>query len=228
VFFSNDFDTGQSSGTTITTVNSGTTGDTAFSAVSGSCTYSNVNAHSGTLGWTPNTAGVAQLTWNSVGTPSSVWNRFYIFVVTIQTSGVRIFQTNGNVTSNLHRIAFSAATGKLTINVGGSGVVTGTNVVTAGQWCRIESFATLNGTTGTFEVKLFLNAESPTATETLNTSAATTDTSIAKSLLGTGSAATSAFYMDDWQFNDTAYPGPMMPNPPRIVVPQAVNRAARF
>ena len=213
----NSFDTGQTTGTTITTGNSGGgTGNTAFAALTGSPTYSSVEAHSGTLSMLCASAAASHCQWSTtqLGTGQTlIGGRVYVYMTAYPTgASYRLVQMDGNATSDLLRLAVTVTTGTISTNVAGSSSKTSTHSLTLNAWNRIDFIGTVNGTTGTMQAELFLgaNCDGTTPDETLaQSSFANTDTSIVEIYYGPQSSpAVSTVYIDDVQANATGYGGP--------------------
>jgi hypothetical protein len=209
-FFQN-FDTGQSSGTAISLANSaGGINNTAVSPVGTAPTYSNGQAHSGTLSMLVAAAAASSVSW-TLAAETHIFGRFYFNPSAIPTSSARILQTTGNVTgANLHRLAYLLTTGNLQASLTGLSPVSSVNAMALGVWTRIEYDISVNGATAAIAITTF-PADSRVAIETFSTSRAFTDANLTLVGWGCGSSISpSTTYFDDAQVNNTGLPGPAL------------------
>ena len=214
----NNFDTGQSSGTTITTGNSnGGTGNYAFTNVTGAPTYSSVEAHSGTLSMLSIAAGTSHCQWNSTAfglNLQTLYGCVYVYPTAVPTSSFRFIQGDGNVVTDAFRISMSLTTGVIiaVVNDGTtSSTHTGSIGLTLNSWNRVEFQFALAGGNGTTAYQIFVgaNADGVTPDETGTISRALTDSSLAQIYYGPESTESpTVFYLDDLNLNQTGYPGP--------------------
>lgn len=203
---------GGTNGSTITTGGSGGASGDAFDAITSTPTWQTAGARRGAMGMQTTTGAQKQVSWNTTSLGSgltTLYGRVYFQGSAIQ--GVRLVQGDGATTTDIHRIAWVTTTGKMQVNILGGTSVNSVNVVPINTWVRLEWQITLNGTTATVTLKLFLNPDSTVETETITQSAASTDATIAGCRIGAGSSVAATLSFDDFRVQGDTYPGPVKP-----------------
>jgi hypothetical protein len=221
----NTFESGQSSGTTITTGNSGGAAGDAFDIVSiggtGTVTYDNVHIAQGLLAAkfvcdATTGAGVTTDYQTKVGTPTEIWGRFYLYI-TAQLAAGNTFTLFGAERSGVgacglvNLTPFGGVTTRIQVeNAVSTKVNTGIDVP-LNQWVRVE-FHMLLATSGQVDAKLWTD---PLATTGENTATVTGDTRgftdrVYFGNRGMPSATGYTHWMDGIHVNATGYPGPLV------------------
>lgn len=157
----------------------------------------------GYLEWSPATLGA--------GTLTTVYGRMYMFLPSghdqllllyrgLNNAGTRCFETYLDTTNKI-----------LVRDQGGTTRATSTASVSLNQWVRIEYKVVNSVGAGQHEVKLFNNADSAVATETMTGAGAfstLSDTSYIRMGCVASGKASATYYFDNLLLNDTGYPGP--------------------
>ncbi len=158
------------------------------------------------------TTAILQWSTATLGSLTDAYGRFYIWMGSYpgNINNEIQFRNTGTIRARL-RVNL---TGKLElINSAGSIVATSTNSVALSQWNRVEFRVTFSATVGFFEVLLFTNPDSTTATETVGTGVANLNLGGASAnefLIGTISTQTSwTHWLDNIVWGATSYPGPV-------------------
>lgn len=210
VLASNSFEEG-SNGTTITTTNTGDAADQAFDNVAGSPSFSNTEAHSGSLSAYFPTGAARHVDYlaATLGSPTSVWSRAYVWLTALPSGTVRVVSGDGPTTQNLHRVSITPA-GLLSCLILGSGSTSTSSVAVAtGQWVRIETLMTTDGTTATVEVRLWNSPDSTGPPDAdISQSGSTSDASVAGVELGPQSTFGADQYWDDVAVSTSGWIGP--------------------
>lgn len=231
-----ELNNGAEGGTASVAVSSGNSGGAsgdAFNSTVGTpaITYDSTHAL-GTLAYrVAPTTSAQQMVWSSasLGTRGELWGRFYLWSAGAPSAanGLVRFLVGGSQTA---RLSYEAG-GTLTFrDAGNSPEITSSGIIPTGQWVRIEWHAIFTPATGTTELRIYNNADSTTATETLSSGSANLGTNCDAVQLGSFNNVTqSAFWLDGLQVNDTGWPGPIagLPRAPRMSS-AAVVRAARW
>lgn len=226
---------GGTDGVAVSTANSGGASGNAFGEVSGTAfTYSNVQAHLGSLSMrNVNPAGNAYAAFTGLGAlTGSVYCRFYMHIsaapVTTHLYAIRVMDDNFESMAFL-RVLTGAAGGFITGTdwlVGG--VANGSVPVATAQWVRIEFRIVYGTTTGEFEWRLYNTADSTTITDTASATgiatAAGTGTGLGDVRLGfVNGVPASPFtvYYDDFAVDTAGWIGPAAVGPTQAVLPDA-------
>lgn len=208
---------GGSQGTTVTTGNSGGDSGTAWDTVTinatAALTFDNTKGR-GNFAYkcsTGGTAGTCFPQWTlGTGITTTVFMRCYYYFTANPGANHRIFvfANGGTQHANVQMLT----TGKLRWVLGSGGTLTTmTNSVSLNQWIRLELSAVVTAT-GTLTMRLYNNADSDTITETstgANASGQTSVTVAGYGISGTAVANIGPFWMDEMEFNDTGFPGPV-------------------
>jgi hypothetical protein len=213
----NNFE-GGTNGNTIATSDTGS--GNAWDAVTlpagtGTLTYDTAHTYGALAGKLVcgTTSTTAYLQWSTATLGSitgDAYGRFYVYMTSnpFNINAQCLFRNNG---TNRCRLSINTA-GKIEVR-DKSGVVqaTSTNSLALNQWNRVEFHVTFATSTGFMEVKLFQNADSTTATETL-TSASNLDfggTTNNEFLIGWVSSQTSRTqWLENIVWGAASYPGP--------------------
>lgn len=222
----NSFESGQSSGTIISTANSGGAAGRAFDTIVGTVTYDSTHAHNGSLAMKVDLSGgtTDQVQWrngsNQVGADTYV--RFYVWFdayPTVQTSIVILADA---AQIQLGRIRIKT-TGVLDLLTGVPNAIVSTNTpVALGQWVRVEAKFTTGASTAA-ELRLYNTPDSTVPTEMVSgTSADNTGTHVAQWRYGANfsGTSTSVFWMDDVAADSVNWIGPQVPP---LAPPAAIN-----
>jgi hypothetical protein len=218
---------GGTSGTSITTGNSGGASGNAFdtidAAFGGTCTYSNAEAHAGSLSGLMTMPGsaVAAVGWNTSltsGTPQAqVWFRVYCYFPAYAAF-------NNDIVQCYPASGFGC---DLSITTGGSlefkdsngtPQITSSTVLSTGTWYRLEGYVIGSLTAGQMQLQVFTSPDSATPAET-ETSGSSVNTGGLISIVNFGIAsqggAGGAFteYLDGLGASTTGYLGPIGPGP---------------
>lgn len=214
----NNFETAIADETAITVVNSadgaaGSAFDDLLTGGASTIVYDTARAAHGTLSarMTQDVANGCFLTWStSVGTPTTVYGRLYIYRTAAPSAGGQWlihFQLTGTTAaviiwddSSQHLRFYDSTLGSL---------VETTNTVPLNEWVRIEWKLVCSATVGICEMKMF-HADSASAIETKTLTSANTLTGVNEINFGqfAGAATGSAWWLDDLVVNSTGYPGP--------------------
>ena len=199
--------------TTVSAANSGGASGNPFDSTVGTPAITFDNTHAlGTLAYrVAPTTSAQQVVWSSasVGTQSELWARFYIWSggTPSVANGLLRFLVGGSQTA---RLSYES-TGVLVFrDAGNAAEITGTVAIATGQWARVEAHAIFTPATGTTEIRLYNNADSTTASETLSSGTANLGTNCDTVQIGSfNNVAQSAFWLDAIQVNNTGWPGPV-------------------
>jgi hypothetical protein len=207
---------------------SGTAWDTVFIGTSGAITYDGAHPAHGTTSYKVSTGGSAVAVYGQwgpaltgVGTAPQVWFRSYLYFAANPVANVRVAAV---LNSNTQCAAvYVTTTGAVQVaNSANTAVITTTNTIPLNAWCRIEGFVIGSSTAGQVEIKLYKVKDSPTATETV-TSTAAQNTLSAINQIRFGSIGTTAnvvsFWMDDLGASTSGYLGPVVGCPPPLRQP---------
>jgi hypothetical protein len=224
---------GGPAGTMITTSNSGQFGDNAFNATGYSTTNpvefydvaaNGLNRETAqfVMGITlVNTSGTAPYVYwsSSMGSQSQIWTRFYIYWTSIaQTTYDQIvFTTLSSITTtvSLYLQTSSATNQVLYLKDHGGNTAMFSQVITPGEWCRVELNINYSGSSA--QGYLFIGANSDGDLSDYDDSATLSGASFGSSssnLFAIGypitiSGETAALtYFSNWQLNNTGYAGP--------------------
>jgi hypothetical protein len=220
---------GGTSGTTVTTGNSGGISGNAFDAVNigagGVCAYSNTYAAHGQLSCQVSTiSNAVACGWNtSIGTPTQIWFRIYLYFTAAPTAAdTRFFTVTNTGGTGQARFSISASSKFETLNNTGIVINATTNSVPVNKWIRVEGMAIMSATVGQTQLSVYLDgADAATPTETI-TSAATQNTlsgTLQSYLFGPGSGTVNVgpYWIDDIGVSTTGYLGPVVLYEPALV-----------
>lgn len=214
---------GGSDTTTISAANSGGGSGNAFSTVvvgSGvTLTYSVTQSHKSVLGMKlvqPATPALTYVDWTGLGSlTGNFYTRFYLYLAALPsaTTYINTVRTSADVGCAFLRI--NVTTGFIeAANAAQSGIAasTGSVAVATNQWIRIESRIVASTTVGQFEWRLFNNADSTVASDTVSVSSQVLGANIDKTRLGQPVAATfvtsQTLIFDDWEVSTENWIGP--------------------
>lgn len=183
--------------TTISAANSGGISGDAFDAVTISATagvtFDNTHTLQGSAlaakVSTGGTAGNADLDWTTslVTVGTTLYARLYLYATANPGTSHRIWVAAPS--SGTHCISQMTTTGKLNILTStGGAIATSTNSIALNQWVRVE-YSTVATPTGTVTAKLYNNADSTVATETLSGANSGGTNQIVKSVFGISGTA---------------------------------------
>lgn len=211
MFLSNNF-SGGTDGTTISTANSGGTSGDAWGTVAGTMAYENTNATglrapmscqwnstSDRLRWTAITLAARQ-----------VWCRQYLYFSANPGTDEQPLNINHESPSTTNLALFITTTGKVAVNDStGAQVGLTTNSISLNQWIRYEILCTVGTTTsnGSFELRLYNDPDSFTATETVTASSLNLETALPDRISWVRSTATT-FQSSAHAATDQGWPGP--------------------
>jgi hypothetical protein len=210
------FESGQSSGTTVTTGNSGTGGN-AFDSVTinttCTCTYDS-SAYRGSLGCAVSsggTSGQGAVNWTTaIGT--ALPHGYGRLLVNASSFSVAFpfMRIRGGASVQVTRLAFTTA-GKVEIRNSSNSVAgTSTTVLNTGQWYLIRWDVTV-GSSATGIVYIHTDPTSATPTETLTVNAVNFNTNNINEHnagIGASTANVPTFHFDDIVLTDQGVPGP--------------------
>ena len=168
------------------------------------------------------TSGLARVQWNTLGSQSQVWFRFYLYITALPAATIRL--CNGDQGSTSCAVVVLLTTGKLQIRTGSAGAqtLTSTNTVPLSQWIRVEGFFIGDPANGQVELSVFLTPDSTVPTE-VTTSGPNTDTFGAMNHfnfgVSTNTANVAPYWEDDVGFSNLGYLGPA--TPPALLAPEA-------
>lgn len=213
---SNTFESGQSSGAAITTGNSGGGAGRAWTSLAGTCTYDTAHTYGGSLAAKIDMAAgtTSQLRWldgaDQAGNVSYL--RFYLFLAALPSQNLSVAYFTDHSNTFLMRVRIRA-NGTVDLIDGATQVMATTTAAAAtGQWIRIEAKVTSNAATGSGELRLYNNADSAVATETLTSTAAwnTGSTKPGGWRFGglTSTAASDVFWLDSVASDPSNWIGP--------------------
>lgn len=204
---------GGSHGVTVSAANSGGASGDAFNSTVGTPAITFDNTHAlGTLAYrVAPTTSAQQVVWSSasLGTQSELWARVYIWSggAPSAANGLLRFTVGGSQTA---RLSYESTGVMVFRDAGNAAEITGTVAITTGQWVRVEVHAIFTPATGTTEIRLYNNADSTTASETLSSGTANLATNCDTVQIGSFNNVTqSAFWLDGLQVNNTGWPGPI-------------------
>lgn len=209
----NSFEGGTNT-TAISAANSGAASGNAFDAIVGTApTFSSTHASHGLLGMAPVTTAQSMVSWTtSIGTPTELWSRCYIFITAAASTNMPFiyYRDSGNA-ANLSGVRVN--TGALTIGISANAftnAVNFTNALTASSWARVELHSLISGGNLTCDGRLFLTPDSNTPTETQTTTQTTTATSFGAIRFGSNLAQTTTVWYDDVGVDTTGWMGQAM------------------
>jgi len=213
----NSYESGQSSGTAISTSNSGAS-DNQWNTVSttiGTAKYDSTFAAHGTLSGQYATTGVSgspYCAWTSGVSATTTYCRVYALLPSSLSSNIVIATLMSGGITNIAGIRLNSA-GTITLLWNGTtGSTTSTTTLSTSTWYRFELGATAGtGTNGSATLKIFTAPDGTNPAETLNSGATNTGSSSAISQLRVGmptGASNTTVNIDDVVWTDTTYPGP--------------------
>ena len=156
--------------------------------------------------------------WNSVGSYTDYYGRFYLKQSTFGTN-LLLSHVTGDVNgADCWTLYFTTGSGFIQVRDSANTVIyTFTNGVNPSGWCRIEYHAVHS--TGDLEVKLFNTASSTTPTETSSIASGQSLQANAVSNRHCFQQLNADAYMDDIVAFATSYPGPIAPATNDIMIP---------
>jgi hypothetical protein len=222
---SNDFESGHTTGTTITAGNSGDgSAGTAFTVVTanGTVTFDSSEVAHGSLAAkiVTGTTGANVFQWGSgvlTGAPTTFYARINLYLPSLPAATFRVAKFEGGSSALIGEVDITTA-GKIVFrDAAGTTRYTSTSVIPTGQWVRIEVGITVGSTAGQAEIKLFDSVDSTAATEdatvtSLNLSANGLNFSQIGSTTVLGSSVT--FWLDDLAISDSGWVGAVNPTSP--------------
>lgn len=208
---------GGSNGTTVTTGNSGGSSGTAFDEVTiggaSTLTYSNTHVANGAMGVRILTAsGAAAFVEHNtaLGTQTSVWGRFYLYLAAIPTKTTVLARLRTGTTGAAYLRLKTSAKIEL-LDTASAPQNTSTTVLSAATLYRIEWRVVCSTTVGFIECKIFDSPQSTTPIETFATPVSiNTQASVDEYSVGVTNSPASVvdMYVDEIEWNNTGYPGP--------------------
>lgn len=210
---------GGTNGTVVTTGNSGGASGTAWSTVnvgtSGTTVqFSAAQQAIGGLSYLFTTGGTAEsafMTWSTPITPGlTTYARAYCYIQSSTVSIFRFLQLTDASFLSCGGIGTTALSKFKLINSAGSLVGTSTTTAPQNQWIRLELKVFSDASVGEIELKIFLNSQSNTPTETLAaTNVNTRGGNIAAAVFGIDVATSNlTMYQDNMAVSNTGYIGP--------------------
>jgi len=200
---------GGSNGTTITTGNSGGGSGSAWDTVtidaSALAVFDNGAAMHGSLAnkLTGSGSGGVRLEWNS--TQTTIYGRAYCYISAFPAGTTNIIDAR-NGAAEAASIRLNASK-KLDIYDGlGNLVASGTTVLTATTWYRIEFQFVFSTSVGSITARLYAG-DSGTITETITASSLNTNSQMTLLRFAWRTFTTDSIWYDDLQLNTTGYPG---------------------
>lgn len=217
----NTFDGGTNT-TVITEGNSGGLSGDALQYVNNSPTFSNAQAHSGTL-----SCATQVSTFTAIGfelSATTCWVRFYAYLTQHAAASLLRLWDTVNASGSFRGGLNTKVNGQLDLLCAGTTVDVSGAALTLNQWIRIEAmFSTTLGAS----VALYNSADSGTPSATSSTATNMGGSCVTQEL--TRSLAV-VQYFDDFAVSDEGAIGPAVdpaPRPP-LVMPTAVHRASRW
>lgn len=164
---------------------------------------------------TAGTAVSCAVVWSTaMGSQSQVWWRQYVYLTAYTPTYELVIWESDNGAVYTGIVAVWEVTGELVVRVSdaaGTPEVLSTNPVPLNAWCRIEGRFQYSTTTGNFDVRLFLDPDSDTPTETISATNFNLGASAANSF-AFGSAfqaqAKPTTYYSGVELNNEGWPGP--------------------
>lgn len=208
---------GGTDGAAVTSGNSGGVSGNAWDSVTGAPTFDSAHAY-GSLAYKFDLAASStsrQLIWSSaLGTQSEVWGRFYLWTGAAPPVTNRVGIVRGLVGGGqAFRITWETD-GTIAFRDAGNGITGGGTMVTSAalpsnQWVRVEFHAIPLSSTGTAELRVYHNADSTTATQTLSTTSSNMVAGVDSLQWGAfvGATCTATFWLDLINANTTGFPG---------------------
>jgi hypothetical protein len=218
----NNFDGGPD-GTTLTAANSGQVpGNDAFNSVT-TKTASNIIQYTDASGLDRQTAeyvlecstsAVAQANcaWTtSMGSQTQIWLRLYFYMTATPTTNDMCIFESDNGSAYAGCIYVEATTNKMYVSRANTGaLLTMTTPAPLNKWLRIEAWFSFSTTAGDAELRLYTDADSDAASETISLGTAWVTNNANAFAFGqpfaTGNKPTT--YFSGLELNNTGWPGP--------------------
>ena len=208
---------GGTSGTAPTVANSGGASGDAWDVVTSTgtgatLTYESAQAAHGSLSYQYVSGTVSQsldLRWNTqLGTiTTELWGRFYLYATANPGVAIRPMRLFNGTT--LACGIDLLTTGVLRTRDSAGVKVTGAVAIALSAWNRVEWHMTVGASGATTEAKLFKTMDSTTADETLTNTAGNTLAQWTAISLSQAFGTSWTDFMDDFNVNQTGYPGPV-------------------
>lgn len=192
-------------------------------------TYSNAHAAHGTLSAQMNevTGSANWLEWStSMGSTVDNYGRVYMWINALDVGVTQVWcHALDNTDAQIVQFLINGSGVLRMINsaaafAGPAGTVT----AATGQWIRLEYKIVNHATNGILECKLFNNASSAVADDTITATSQNTLANTSKVRFGTitGNNAGYIFFMDDIVAGATSYPGPVVEpsTAPQVMIPR--------
>ncbi|TYB69750.1 hypothetical protein FXF51_06190 [Nonomuraea sp. PA05] len=215
---------GGSNGTEITTGNSGGVSGDAVQHIVGAPTFSNTQAHSGTLSCATVASDFSGVGFELAG--ATFWVRFYAYLTQHVAGSLLRLWDNVDASGAYQGGIETKANGFLDLVCGGATVNVAGAAVTLNQWVRVEAmFSTTNGASA----QLYNSSDSGTVSASASTASDLGGTCRTQEILRP-SDVTVVQYFDDFAVSTDGPLGPAVDPAPRptLVAATAVHRASRW
>lgn len=163
-------------------------------------------------------ASTSGMQWSTpMGSQSQIWLRMYLYLTETPfnsgaTADCPIFECDNGAAYSAW-ISIVRTTGAIRMENGPETLsTTTTNVLPINEWARLEARMLFSTTVGSTDVKLFLEPDSDTPTETVSSSGWNMGTATANSFVmgysGLGTQNKPELYISGLELNNVGWPGP--------------------